>query len=212
LTTTSVDFSVHVKSYANHAAKFAGSRYTSKKYIAREWSRVWTKLWLFAGVKAVLREAEENFLFEICHKSIIIARTENGEIAAVFNVCQHRGNRMLTRRRGNLNVISCSYHRWSYSLDGSLRRVPDEARFMQGLPCDRLSLKAVRVELGQGFTTDPRYGTKWEVPPMLRERVARIGLNAGDFTERVSEVAGYGPDTKAQTGCAVGLQLQEFQR
>lgn len=125
-------------------------RYTSPDYMAREWEQVWSKTWLLAGLEADIREPGDYFLFELGREAIIVVRTEDG-IAALYDACQHRGNKLITNKLGSVQAFTCPYHGWTYELDGTLKMVPDEERFTQGLPCEDLSLTPVKVETWAGI-------------------------------------------------------------
>ena len=112
---------------------------------------MWTRTWLLAGVEQDLQAPGDFFIFNIGPESILITRTGEGDVAAHYNVCQHRGNRLLTEDRGCLKAITCPYHGWSYGLDGRLRVVPDSERFSQGVDRQALSLKPVKVEIWAGL-------------------------------------------------------------
>ncbi len=126
-------------------------RYTSRDFMRREWDGMWTRVWLLAGLEQDIREPGNFFVFSIGRESILVTRTREGEVSAVYNVCQHRGNRLTTEERGCVKAITCPYHNWSYDLDGRLRAVPEPHRFSQGIDRDALSLKPVKVEVWAGL-------------------------------------------------------------
>lgn len=132
-------------------AKLDAERYTSPDVMKREWDAVWTRSWLLAGLASDLTEAGDYFVFDIGRESVVVMRTDAGDLAAFYNACQHRGNRLFTSERGSVAAVTCPYHGWTYELDGTLKQVPDAERFLQGLPCDRLSLKPVQVECWAGL-------------------------------------------------------------
>jgi phenylpropionate dioxygenase-like ring-hydroxylating dioxygenase large terminal subunit len=150
-TSTYIDFARAPEARPPRRATLGAERYTSRAFMEREWDRVWTRSWLLAGLEWDAREPGDYFVFEIGHESIIVIRNDAGGLSAVYNACQHRGNRIVTSERGSVGAISCPYHGWTYALDGTLKSVPDAERFAQGLPCDRLSLKPVQVEAWAGL-------------------------------------------------------------
>ncbi len=163
-------------------ATLSAERYTSADFMAREWQAVWTKAWLFAGVEEDVRWPGDYFLFEIGRESIIISRGENGRLAAVHNVCQHRGNRVLLGARGAVNQLVCPYHGWTYGLDGALRHTPDRERFPPCTDWSQRSLKPVRVETWAGLvwiTMDER------APPLADFLGAIMGNLAPYHFERM---------------------------
>ena len=143
--------------FGGHAAKPAARailkshRYTDQAFMQREWERVWTRSWLLAGLESDLEEPGDYFVFEIGHESVIVARTSAGTLSAVYNVCQHRGNRIMANDRGAVRALSCPYHGWTYELDGTLKHVPDAERFPKEVGCDTHSLKRVRVASWSGL-------------------------------------------------------------
>ena len=109
-------------------------RYISHDYLQRERDKIWARTWLVAGVVQDVEEAGDFFVFELEPESIIVSRAEDGGLHAFFNVCQHRGARVMLTERGNMAAYTCPYHGWVYNNDGSLATVPDEERFSRGLP------------------------------------------------------------------------------
>ena len=132
-------------------ARLEPDRYTTAAFMARDWRQMWTRTWLLAGLELDLRAPGDFFVFNIGAESILVTRTNEGDVSAVYNVCQHRGNRLLVKERGCLKAITCPYHGWSYDLNGRLRATPDADRFSQGIDRDALSLKPVKVELWAGL-------------------------------------------------------------
>ena len=131
-------------------ARISADRYTSTDYLAAERTALWPRVWLVAGVAQDVLEPGDFFVFDLEPESIIVSRTEAGDLSAFYNVCQHRGARLLNSPRGAMASYTCPYHAWRYSNDGTLVHAPDEDRFSQGVPCEQLSLKHVRVESWAG--------------------------------------------------------------
>jgi phenylpropionate dioxygenase-like ring-hydroxylating dioxygenase large terminal subunit len=125
-------------------------RYISPEYMLRERQKLWPRVWLLAGLEQDVSEPGDYFVFDLEPESIIVSRSNNGELGAFYNVCQHRGARVLLSERGSLNEYTCPYHGWTYANDGTLTRVPDEDRFSRGVPRDQRSLKPLRVEAWAG--------------------------------------------------------------
>lgn len=61
--------------------------------------------------------------FDIAKESIIVVRTAPDRIKAYYNVCQHRGRRLLERPCGNTGKhLFCQFHGWRWTIDGQLDR------------------------------------------------------------------------------------------
>jgi phenylpropionate dioxygenase-like ring-hydroxylating dioxygenase large terminal subunit len=52
--------------------------------------------------------------FEIGGESILVVRQPSGAIAARYNVCKHRGNRLREPGMGHADSFSCVFHGWEY--------------------------------------------------------------------------------------------------
>ena len=80
------------------------------------------KSWIYALHASEIPTAGDYQLVEIGEDSIIVARTETGEIRAMHNICRHRGARVCEEvTRGNRKAYVCPYHGWVYNVDGSLK-------------------------------------------------------------------------------------------
>ncbi len=126
-------------------------RYTSREFAQREWERMWTKVWLLAGRASDAPEPGDYFSYEIGTESVLIVRQRDGSLAARYNVCMHRGNRLREPGRGHASEFRCLFHGWQYDIDGKLLRALDPECFPQGVPSERLSLRPVRCESWAGF-------------------------------------------------------------
>ena len=78
---------------------------------------------------ATLAEPGDYFVFDIARESILVSRTQAGALAAFYNVCQHRGARVVVNDRGWVQNFVCPYHGWTYGWDGHLDHLPDPERF-----------------------------------------------------------------------------------
>jgi phenylpropionate dioxygenase-like ring-hydroxylating dioxygenase large terminal subunit len=126
-------------------------RYVSTDWLATEYERVWGRAWLFACLERDLAEPGDYRVFNIGNESILITRTTEGELAAFFNACQHRGARVMTNDHGWVKNFVCPYHGWTYGYDGHLDHVPDPERFADGIDCKARSLRPVRVGAAGGL-------------------------------------------------------------
>ncbi len=125
------------------------SRYTSAAFAQREWERMWTRAWLLAGRESDAANPGDYFTFEIGPESVLVVRQADGSLAARYNVCMHRGNRLREPGRGHAESFSCLFHGWRYGIDGKLEAPLDPESFPQG--CVGLDLRPVRCETWAGF-------------------------------------------------------------
>ncbi|MFV3077185.1 aromatic ring-hydroxylating oxygenase subunit alpha [Niveispirillum fermenti] len=128
-----------------------GNRYTSREFMALEWDRMWTRVWHIGGWAADLPQPGDYITHGIGRESILMVRQEDGSVAAFYNVCPHRGNRLVHGDLGHARVFTCSYHSWQFDRAGTTCRVQDPDDFPQGNPCGKVRLSPVRCEVWGGF-------------------------------------------------------------
>ena len=153
-------------------------RYISAEWLADEFADLWPTQWLFACLARDVDAPGKYVVFNLGRESIVVAGTKDGSIAANYNVCQHRGARVMTDERGCAQALTCPYHGWSYRPDGRLVVVPDNNRFPGG-KVDRAdrSLKPVRVEVWLGMV----WVAMSEETPPLRDWLGPVAERLDPF-------------------------------
>jgi len=126
--------------------------YTSPEVLAAEQSGLFGKTWLCAGREADIPGAGDFFTRDIAGDSVIVVRGADGRVRAFFNVCRHRGSRLIDAASGHgLNRILCPYHAWSYRLDGTLAQLPGQSPGSHAAGRESLGLVPVQVGTHEGF-------------------------------------------------------------
>lgn len=138
-------------SFSAQITNFDTARYVDASYMEQEWDAIWSQTWLLAGMVSDVQEAGDFFVFDIGREQILISRSQAGDVQGFYNVCQHRGNRLVTTERGHASNFRCAYHAWTYNTDGALKSVPYEERFAEGVPCAERSLRKVHTQVWDGF-------------------------------------------------------------
>ena len=128
-----------------------GSRYWSHDFMDREWDGIWTKAWLIGGLAAQVAKPGDFFTYDIGRESVLVTHGEDGRIRAFYNVCPHRGKRLVMEEQGHSKRIACSYHGWRFTHEGELNFVPCPEDFAGGNPCGKVTLEAVKCEVFASF-------------------------------------------------------------
>lgn len=107
-------------------AKTLPSRYyTDAENFKQELERFYCESWICAGRAEQVGAPGDYILRDVAGESIIITRDREQNIRAFYNVCRHRGTRIVTETEGNFSGrIQCGYHGWTYGLDGRLIGAP----------------------------------------------------------------------------------------
>jgi glycine betaine monooxygenase A len=89
-----------------------------------EMDRIWYRQWLFLAHESDIPEPGDYLVRRLLGEGILVVRTASGEVAALLNVCRHRGARIVDEPCGRLKRLVCPYHQWTYDLDGRLVGAP----------------------------------------------------------------------------------------
>ena len=131
--------------------------YTSPDYARAERDRLWRKVWLQAGRVEEIPNVGDYITYDILEDSIIIVRSAPDAIHAFYNVCSHRGRRLIDTppgqkyAKGNGLRFTCNFHAWSYNLEGRCTHVPDKEKWDGALTDERTRLGPVKVDTWGGW-------------------------------------------------------------
>jgi len=152
--------------------------YWSEEYFALEREKLFGRVWLMAGREFDLPKCGDYFVKDIppASASVLLTRSEDGQLRAFHNVCSHRNAKVIRDRKGHAARFVCRYHGWSYGLKGDLRNVPDEANFAL-LDKTKCGLTPVALDVSNGFifiNLDPN------PPQSLKEFLCGIDARLAD--------------------------------
>ena len=199
------------KSQIDHLQALPARYYIDENILAREKEQIFFKSWQYACHIDELEKPGAYATTEILGQNVFVVRDKEGEIRAFYNVCPHRGHK-LVEGKGCKKVIVCPYHQWSYSLNGNLlnnRRTatsetPDETR---------ICLHTVRVDRLLDFifvNLDPNAEPVAEFWPGLEEHVLSASPAVKNYTLSDSVSALHPVDLKANWKIHVDNFLECF--
>ena len=123
--------------------------YVDPEHFLAERERFFARMWTCVGRFEDVASPGEMVLREVAGESLILARGEDGEVRGFYNLCRHRGTRLVEEPAGCSRRIQCPYHAWTYDLRGELVAAPH----MDGAPGFRKAdypLKPVHVQVWDG--------------------------------------------------------------
>jgi len=153
--------------------------YTSAAIRELEDRALFGRSWLAIGREADLPRAGSFVTREFAGERVLVVRAEDGVLRAFFNVCRHRGVRLVDEERGELRgVIACPYHAWTYGLDGGFLRAPKSSDLPR---CDDRDLVPLVVAVREGFVfanlnpdAAPLVAHFADLPDLARFRLAEL--------------------------------------
>ena len=123
--------------------------YTSDDFFEREVERIFLHTWNFAGREDELPNPGDYLVLEMFGESVIIVRSESGQVNAFVNSCTHRGTRIL-EGKGHCRAMICPYHGWTFDHDGKLKGARGMDKTLN-FELGEHGLTAVRLETWDGF-------------------------------------------------------------
>ena len=132
-------------------AKSLSQRYfVSPEIFAQELEKIFSEQWVLVGHQSQIAKAGDYLTADVAGESLIVVRDKQGAIHGFYNVCRHRGSRLLENRNGQSAAIQCPYHAWTYALDGRLIGAPHMDEVL-GFDKADYSLHTVNLALWEGF-------------------------------------------------------------
>ncbi|MEA9490078.1 aromatic ring-hydroxylating oxygenase subunit alpha [Xanthomonas campestris] len=97
--------------------------YLSQEIFDREQRKIFRRVWLFAGLRTLLKDHNCFITRKIAGIPVVI-QNFHGEIRAFENVCLHRSALIQAGAIGCRPLV-CPYHAWSYDERGRVKNIPD---------------------------------------------------------------------------------------
>jgi phenylpropionate dioxygenase-like ring-hydroxylating dioxygenase large terminal subunit len=101
------------------------SVYTDQEIFDREIERIFENTWIYCGHESQVPKAGDFHAVTIGRQPLLMVRGQDGIIRVLYNRCPHRGVQVCGSRSGNTgSAFVCSYHAWTFHLDGRLKSYP----------------------------------------------------------------------------------------
>ncbi|MBL8334963.1 MAG: Rieske 2Fe-2S domain-containing protein [Rubrivivax sp.] len=132
------------------------SVYTDPAIFDLEMERIFERIWVYCGHESQVKAPGDYHAVQIGRQPMVMVRQADGRINVLYNRCPHRGVQLVGNQCGNTgSAFVCSYHAWSFHLDGSVRAIPlakgyEGTRLTRDNP-DCQMKRAARVDSYRGF-------------------------------------------------------------
>lgn len=106
--------------------------YIQSEYFEKEKQKVFSRAWINMGRVSDLIPKPGDYVvrdLDVLGFTLLLIHGTDGVIRGFHNICPHRGNGLAIRESGNARTLVCTYHGWSFNLDGSLKHVVGEESF-----------------------------------------------------------------------------------
>ena len=163
--------------------------YSDEGLFRREHEEIFARTWLCVGHVSRLANPGDYFLVSLPPESIILVADQSGQPHAFYNVCRHRGTRLVNESHGSCKGFLCPYHSWNYGLDGRLLAAPN-MNATKGFDKSEFPLNEIRLEKFNGFLfinldndAEPLCKVYDDFPDMTRfgtDELVRVGHHSYD--------------------------------
>jgi 3-phenylpropionate/trans-cinnamate dioxygenase alpha subunit len=144
----------------------------------QELELIFGRVWNFVAHESQIPKAGDFFAVPIGRDNVLVVRQRDGSIKAFLNTCTHRGNAVCRAEEGNTKNFMCTYHGWTFGIDGELIGVPGFENLYHGdLDKGSLGLREVaQLDTYRGFVFATLDAT---APPLLEflGAAGRLGID-----------------------------------
>jgi phenylpropionate dioxygenase-like ring-hydroxylating dioxygenase large terminal subunit len=141
----------------SQAVTIGAEAYTSEEYARAERAKLWSRVWQQVGRVEEIPEVGGYLTYDILDDSIVVVRTASETLRAYYNVCSHRGRRLVDTPKaaknasGKRKLFVCGFHGWRFDLDGTCVHVAERDDWQCALTNDNTRLVEVKVDTWGGW-------------------------------------------------------------
>lgn len=132
------------------SARIPPERYLSYDFHRQEVEKVWKRNWQVVCREEEIPQVGDHFVYDVANLSFVVVRTAERSFKAYYNVCLHRGRRLVDESGSQAQLFRCRYHAWSWNIHGELQWYPGAWDFPDVSP-DKFALREVPLDCWGGF-------------------------------------------------------------
>jgi len=177
--TTELENPEQIRSLVDGATGLIDRRiYADQEIFDLEMEKIYARAWLFMCHDSMIPNPGDFFQTYMGEDRVIVVRDKQGQAQVLLNTCRHRGNAVCRAEEGHATSFMCTYHGWTYDLQGKLVGVPGfKDYYHEDLNRDEWGLVAAKVQSYKGFI----FATLDQEAPSLEEFLGDVGKMSIDL-------------------------------
>ena len=158
------------------------SVYTDPAIFVLEIERIFGRSWLYLAHDSELKRPGDYVVRHMGTQAVILTRSADGDVAAIFNRCSHRGATLCAFDRGQApQGHTCPYHGWRFAADGTLKSVSHKVNYDGVLdPAEYAIDRVARIDTYRGFI----FGNLSANGPGLVDFLGHMATTIDDLVDR----------------------------
>ncbi|MGD7002025.1 benzoate 1,2-dioxygenase large subunit [Corynebacterium halotolerans] len=100
--------------------------FTDREIFDLEMKYIFEGNWIFLAHESQIPNPGDYFTTNMGRQPVVITRSKDGELNGLINACSHRGAMLCRKKTDNRTTLTCPFHGWTFSNDGTLLKVKDE--------------------------------------------------------------------------------------
>ncbi|GAB3944940.1 benzoate 1,2-dioxygenase large subunit [Corynebacterium tapiri] len=101
--------------------------FTDEELFELEMKYIFEGNWIFLAHESQIPNNGDYFTTNIGRQPVVITRSRDGELNCLINACSHRGAMLCRKKVDNRTTLTCPFHGWVFSNDGTFLKAKDEA-------------------------------------------------------------------------------------
>ncbi|SER87279.1 benzoate 1,2-dioxygenase large subunit [Corynebacterium cystitidis] len=100
--------------------------FTDEEIFELEMKYIFEGNWIFLAHESQIPNVGDYFTTNIGRQPVVITRSKDGKLNCLINSCSHRGAMLCRRKVDNRTTLTCPFHGWTFSNDGTFLKAKDE--------------------------------------------------------------------------------------
>src|SRR4051794_1452246 len=92
--------------------------YTDPRIFDAEMTHIFGGTWVYLAHESQIPDLNDYITGRLGLRPLIITRSADGKLRALYNRCSHRGTTLCRWEKGNARSFQCPYHGWNFANTG----------------------------------------------------------------------------------------------